>query len=404
MMGWSDASRGAVLSTLKDIEVLATAHLAASKDFIEATEARGTTLLYIYEHNPHRRVKDTWLIGVDCVAEKSADGVRHLADAALTFEGMTDVTLDADRNLLVPVEAEVFDRLHVYGIARSIVDMYARTAADADAASAGPAKWSWQWGDAPLELVAHHPDSGVQACYLRGKRAVRFGLLERPEPEGPEYVCRSVQVVAHEIGHAVLDTLKPDLYSYKAGDRAALHEVFADATAIFFLCSVPHAAAVLLESCHGDLRSCTALSATGHQFVQAMPPGDDELDRPAHSPSLRDANNTVTMCDIESAADIDGLTELFTGFLYDLLVNAYMTSPDTSRPRALTTSALRLKDMLMAALVRYCGPEPTFHDVAAGMLRASPPEWGAYVATAAAARGFKFAHSTGTFSLDDVDP
>ncbi len=53
------------------------------------------------------------------------------------------------------------------------------------------------------------------------------------------WTCRSHDIVAHEAGHAVLDSLQPDWKTLR-GDQPspenhALHEAFADITCIFSL-------------------------------------------------------------------------------------------------------------------------------------------------------------------------
>ena len=51
---------------------------------------------------------------------------------------------------------------------------------------------------------------------------------------GRVYTCRSLDIVAHETGHAILDGLKPAwMSSTRSPQTGALHEAFGDLTAIF---------------------------------------------------------------------------------------------------------------------------------------------------------------------------
>jgi len=123
-----------------------------------------------------------------------------------------------------------FDLVHCYTVARLVLDMFLRDLKLPD--------WRWQWDKdtppnvarTPLRIVAHAGEK-ANATYHRGKRALKFYYLTVGGTTA--YLCRSFDIVAHETGHAILDALKPKLYAQKAGQSGALHEAFADLTAVF---------------------------------------------------------------------------------------------------------------------------------------------------------------------------
>ena len=67
----------------------------------------------------------------------------------------------------------------------------------------------WQWNKegefAPLEINIRK--SGINARYLREKKCIELDYFG--PYENWTYYCRSSEIVAHEIGHAILDGLKP---------------------------------------------------------------------------------------------------------------------------------------------------------------------------------------------------
>ena len=117
--------------------------------------------------------------------------------------------------------------------------------------------WRWQWESAaptsadtngrhdhrfvpnrrrrPLRIICHAAGN-ANSAYHRSKQALKFHFHTDAALRARVYTCRSFDVVAHETAHAVLDSLCPHWYRYSgAGELAALHEGYADATALFAL-------------------------------------------------------------------------------------------------------------------------------------------------------------------------
>eukprot|EP01084_Bolivina_argentea_P178864 309137_1 len=111
----------------------------------------------------------------------------------------------------------LFDLVNVYGVVRMVVNMYHRDLR---------IPWRWQWdlgkqaGEArpsPIRIVAHAGEK-KNAAYLRSRHVLKFGYFK--DSNGKEIcMCRSLDIVAHEAGHAILDALKPALYKEKEGQK-----------------------------------------------------------------------------------------------------------------------------------------------------------------------------------------
>lgn len=88
----------------------------------------------------------------------------------------------------------------------------------------------WASGRGRL-IVLPHAGYGENAYYDRATGALHFLYFEGAKGE-PVYTCLSHDIVLHELGHAVLDGLKPGYNEVTSAETAAFHEFFGDALAI----------------------------------------------------------------------------------------------------------------------------------------------------------------------------
>src|ERR1019366_1529094 len=103
----------------------------------------------------------------------------------------------------------------------------ALAALDTFAWCAGPLS---QWAaevHGPLEVI---PNAGRDLNAYYDRRSLSFFVL----PIGNELICSgsSTDVVSHETGHAILDSLRPDFWDSALPEHAAFHEAFGDCMAI----------------------------------------------------------------------------------------------------------------------------------------------------------------------------
>jgi hypothetical protein len=92
-------------------------------------------------------------------------------------------------------------------------------------------KWVARWARSPdpkrLELS---PNDGQDLNAYYDGRGLRF--FEYTTGAKTTYSGASTDVVAHECGHALLDQLRPDLWSSSYIETGAFHEAFGDCTAL----------------------------------------------------------------------------------------------------------------------------------------------------------------------------
>eukprot|EP01060_Flectonema_neradi_P008463 TRINITY_DN16043_c0_g1_i1.p1 TRINITY_DN16043_c0_g1~~TRINITY_DN16043_c0_g1_i1.p1 ORF type:complete len:346 (+),score=35.52 TRINITY_DN16043_c0_g1_i1:51-1088(+) len=255
--------------------------------------------------------------------------VDSIQDKLIEIEGLEHAHGDSEGSVLIRNEDSlVFDSVNCYAIARNIIDMF-----ELDDS------FSWEWGSFQKLLIVPH--SNIQnATYLRKERRIKFGEFSG------SFLCRIPQVVAHEVGHAILDSILPGLYRFKVGEHAAVHEGFADVTSILFI-SIFCWDQLNVNSDVSNLRDIQQLSSTGTSCGVSDHP-------------VRDANNSYSLCDIrnrDSPNSLDILTEVFTGFFFDLLVGI------SSYTRSLPAAGRTVASILITAVQSAPDP-PTISDIA----------------------------------------
>ncbi len=80
----------------------------------------------------------------------------------------------------------------------------------------------------------------------------------------------SADIVCHEFGHAVLDSLRPDLWDATLDEVAAFHESFGDISAILCALQLPAVREAVLREGGGRLWHTSPLSRIAEQFGKAV--------------------------------------------------------------------------------------------------------------------------------------
>jgi hypothetical protein len=169
--------------------------------------------------------------------------------------------------------------------------------------AAGTSAWNPEIGAAlPVQL-----DEGVDlnAYYSREAYApqnIKQGLsffhdTVRDVSTGQQVTVwsgESPDVVAHELGHAVLDSLKPALWGLATTESAAFHESFGDMSAILTALQLPVVRQSVLEETGGKLWRNSSVSRLAEQLGYAI---RQRSPAAVDSDSLRNAANSFTYVD-----------------------------------------------------------------------------------------------------------
>lgn len=231
---------------------------------------------------------------------------------------------------------------------------------------------SWQHGSSALQL---EPNSGIglQASYDR--QSLRFFRWEVPTTL---FVASSTDAVAHEVGHAILDALRPDLWNSPFPEIVAFHEAFADCIALLV---------ALL-----DTRQRSALFAATGQPENVLD-GVNNVSRFAESVALayglsfpptdpsatpRNANNNLQWAfphtlppEVPGAglsSEPHSFSRVFTGCFFDCIRNIYKNSNHTSQN--LQKAALHTGELLIEAVENAPEGMQFFRSIAQAMVLA----------------------------------
>jgi hypothetical protein len=228
---------------------------------------------------------------------------------------------------------------------------------------------SWQVGDVlPVDL--YHGDD-LNAYYDRvGLRFFQGNVGSRTfySGESPDVVC-------HEHGHAVLDSVKPQLWDAASIEVAAFHESFGDMSALLCQLQIPSLRhAVLLETGQTIYRT-SRLSRLAEQLGWAIRQSNPTAVDPD---CLRNAVNSFFYQDPDTlpsytpgnslSSEPHSFSRIFTSAFFEGLANMFKTRPAQDEENLLQISLDMGKILIMA--IQAASVVPTFFSqVAVNMMQ-----------------------------------
>jgi hypothetical protein len=146
------------------------------------------------------------------------------------------------------------------------------------------------------------------------------------------YLCESSDVVSHELGHAILDAIRPDFWNVQSYEIWALHESFGDIIAILNILYNKDILKLIIKETNGDLSQSNTVSRMAEHFAKTI--YNVTNGKYGASPnSLRDAVNTFEYIDpikLPDDSDYDKISRechsfsrIWTGCWYDIFVGIY---------------------------------------------------------------------------------
>ncbi len=251
-----------------------------------------------------------------------------------------------------------FDAVHTFAVVRETLTMYQR-------ALGTPVPWQWNTAtnSDPLKVFPRAGET-ANAYYSRTDKSLLFFFFTPPgSPAGTPQVftCRSLDIVAHETGHAVLDGLQPRWLAFgNPPQTGGLHESFGDLTAIFLALSQLDQVEAVIAQTKANLHDKTFLADLAEQFGLA-------LGRPN---GLRNADNDLKLSQV--GTEVHAISQVFTGAIYDILADifAFERNPGTNDDAAVLYGVGRyLSSLVLRAFKQAPATAATFADVANNMLQ-----------------------------------
>ncbi|TYK43212.1 hypothetical protein [Actinomadura decatromicini] len=286
------------------------------------------------------------------------------ADARVQTDlsGVTPVARNAGGDFIFTPNTPQFDCAHAFAVVRQTLAMYERHN------GGNPIPFAWNVnGNTDRITVFPHAGTGANAFYTRTSKALKF-LFFTPQGQPPSnvvFTCRSLDIVSHETGHAILDGLKPGWLS--AGNppqTGGLHESFGDLTAIFLTLAQPDQAEAFVALTKANLHDKSFLPALAEEFGRAL----------GMSTGLRNADNDLTLSQVSN--EVHAISQVFTGAVYDVLADVYAFELGRRRRTedptiVLIDVAARLCRLLFDAIVASPATGARYVDVANKLLQVS---------------------------------
>ena len=286
---------------------------------------------------------------------RPASGPR---DARIRIQGVPAVSSNSLGDFVVvpdPSNAtvmEAFDAVHTFAVVRQTLTLVQR------ALGAAAVPWQWNTGG-NVDPIDVHPHAGVtmNAFYSRSNKCLKFFYFTPPGSPTPPltYTCRSLDIVSHEAGHAILDGLKPGwLLSSNPPQTGGLHESFGDLMAIFTTLSQLDQVEGIIAQTKANLHDPNFLSSVAEQFGNAL----------GRTTGLRNADNNLKLSEV--GTEVHAISQVFTGGIYDVLADWFVLNRDVSR-RDDAVTLLETSQYLLSVVLRAIQAAPataaTFADV-----------------------------------------
>ena len=302
----------------------------------------------IWKQDPNESVKSFRLA---FVATRIKDGPR---DSLVEIVGLSDVVRGNKHGDFIFDETEGYEQLdaiHTFTVVRQIMMIYQR------------ALWrigkekplSWQWG--PEKPIKININAGIDvgSAYSRSEQGIKF--FQAKSNGKILHTNRSYEIVAHEVGHAVLDSLRPGYWGSWQPQTSALHESFADIAAILTTISQLEQCEYLVAQSKANLRDKTFFHNVAEEIIEILYGGNL---------GFRSADNDLTLRD-DVGDDIYDLSRVFTGAFYDILAEIFedVRNPDLRNDAELLFKlGEHMTSLLVEALLRGPPQNATFKDIA----------------------------------------
>ena len=245
-----------------------------------------------------------------------------------------------------------------------------------------------KWSSTPVLQVNCRAGKQLNAFYDR--RGLKFFYY--PVGSHTLYLVDSTDVVAHELGHAILDAIRPDFFSVQALEIWAFHEAFGDVNAMIWMMEFPQAIEQALAETKGNLRQSNVITKLADQVGVAV------FGR--EHPYLRDAVNTFKYVDPKTLpndgddnqliAECHSFGRVFVGVWWDIVCGIYEMECKRVDPAAALVIAKNVAaDYMYKAIVQVPRTSQFHYAIAQGMIvadKANDSKYADVLATAFAGR------------------
>lgn len=197
---------------------------------------------------------------------------------------------------------------------------------------------------------------------------------------GTVFSGESPDILCHEMGHAILDAIRPDLWNIAALEVGAFHESFGDMSSILSALQLPLMRTAVMSETGGYLNRSSRLSRLAEQLGHAI----REISPNAVDPDcLRNASNRfmyVPPLSLPSSGPASALSaephsfsRVFTGAFLDALAGMLLAAardPAAPTEDELLKVSEQMGDILVAGVRSAAAASDFYSQVAGGMVQA----------------------------------
>jgi hypothetical protein len=239
----------------------------------------------------------------------------------------------------------------------------------------------WSTTQQPMQVGL---DQGVDfnAFYARESGLNFFhGLVDKVDRQLTVFSGESPDVVCHELGHAILDAVKPELFDAMSIEVAAFHEAFGDMSSMLSALQLPSMRQAVLEQTGGQLNVNSRLSQLARQLgwairVEFDPTAVDNdcLRNTANQFFYQDPNGLPPSAPASQlSSEPHSFSRVFSGAFLDVLAGMFQIGPasgpadDSGKLERVSRDAgkLLIEGVRLAAV-----GSSYYSQVAAGMIQA----------------------------------
>ncbi|MGY8662413.1 hypothetical protein Q3C01_08600 [Bradyrhizobium sp. UFLA05-109] len=241
-----------------------------------------------------------------------------------------------------------------------------------------PSATTWSTAN-PMQVSLVEAGEQLNANYTR-----TFGLrfYRQTVRSFDIYSCESPDVVCHELGHAVLDALRPQLFNAANTETSAFHESFGDMSAILCALQIPEMRKRVVDETGGRLNINSRLSRLAEQLgwgIRQISPRKvdrDCLRNAANSFFYKSADLLPPVADANLlSSEEHSFSRIFTGAFLDALARMYSTRSPRDDAALLAVSR-DMAQLLIDAIHGAPIVETYFSQVAASIVQADQARFG----------------------------
>lgn len=237
------------------------------------------------------------------------------------------------------------------------------------------------WGSQHKKLTVHpHSQPGKNAYYQsKPVPSVNHMYFRVPEDSKTVRTALSADIISHEVGHAILDGIRPELVQNPDTEALALHEAFGDCMSMLFTLSQSTSRGYLLYQTGGDLRQESLLSSwaeeLGGELNRYQENGAAYIRSHVHNYRYRRPEELPSPSPGKPGKGLDNgphrFSQVFSGAFFDLLVSLYEKGVDRGKTslEAMDWAQQQAGPLLLKSAQKLDEKNVSFRGLAQGMLK-----------------------------------